>query len=199
VIEPGTMINKPLPPDHFFHANGLLKLGFDRATLPLVDPAAAPIDVAVRRNVADLLEQSFGRRPTQAFAPGPIPQRRDLLLELQGRFPELFKHNWCSQVRTAADYEITSWLHHYYAHFTGRAAPGRVRAEFVEATRGNVRARLRNVLRDRHVEVTTLGNGAYGDPATAAVVRAALSRWLPAPARHELYAEQPVTPRRTWN
>ncbi|NYE75526.1 hypothetical protein BKA15_006855 [Microlunatus parietis] len=199
IIDPGTMINRPLPPDLFFHANGLLKLGFDRATLPLVDAAAAPIDVAVRRNVADLLEQAFGRRPSQAFAPGPIPQRRDLLLELQGRFPELFKHNWCSQVRTAAGYEITSWLHHYYAHFTGRAAPGRIRAEFVEPTRDNVRARLRNVLRDRAVAVTTLGNGAYGDPAAAAAVRTTLSRWLPAPARHELYAEQPVTPGRTWN
>lgn len=199
VIEPGTVINRPLPPDQFFHANGLLKLGFDRATLPLTDRAAAPIDVAVRRNVADLLEQTFGRRPTHAFSPGPIPQRRDVLLELQGRFPELFKHNWCSQVRTVADHEITSWLHHYYAHFTGRATPGRVRAEFVEVTRGNVRARLRTVLRDRGVDVTTLGNGAYGDPAAAAVVRTVLSRWLPAPARHELYAEQPVTPRRTWN
>ncbi|MFC7621928.1 stealth conserved region 3 domain-containing protein [Microlunatus sp. GCM10028923] len=199
VIEPGTVINRPLPADLFFHANGLLKLGFDRATLPLVDAAAAPIDVAVRRNVADLLEQAFGRRPSQAFAPGPIPQNRDLLLELQARFPELFKHNWGSQIRTAAGYEITSWLHHYYAHFTGRAAPGRVRAEFVETTQGNVRTRLRNVLRDRGVEVTTLGNGAYGDPAAAAAVRTSLSRWLPAPARHELYAEQPVTPRRTWN
>jgi hypothetical protein len=197
LIESGTLIKRHLRPVEFFFANGVTRLSFTRHTLPQLNRASSSLDVATRHNVVDLLHHEFGRRPTRAFAPGHSVQRRSILLELEDRYPDAFKRTWCSQFPAPTDVEVSGWLHHYYAYFTGRAAPAGLRCEYVDPVRGDLRRRLRDLGRER-IDTVSFGYDPSAPQQAQALVQAALERWFPIPAGHELFSTDTPAPDRSW-
>ena len=125
---------RPVLPQLFFTSNGASKFFLSRSTLGYHDEGEALPHELARRNVVDLLEADFGRVATRAFFHTPIVQRRSTLLELEGRYPEAFERTWSNVFRSGSDYEINSWLHHYYGYLTGRAVVGSVRYDYFDVS-----------------------------------------------------------------
>lgn len=149
---------RPVSPSLFFHSNGLSKFFLSRATLPWREREAVPPHEAARRNVVELLERDFGRTATRAFFHTPIPQRRSVMMELEKRYPDVFETTWSSQFRSRHDYEINSWLHHYYAYLTGQAVPGMIKYAYFSTIRAEDWKRMTRLLRARDRDVLCIND-----------------------------------------
>lgn len=174
---------RPVAPSLFFHANGISKFFLSRSTLPWTDTAAMPPHEAARRNVVELLERDFGRTATRVFFHTPIPQRRSVLEELEKRYPDAFTETWRSQFRAAGDYEVNSWLHHYYAFLTGRAVPGSLRYGYFDVGRPDDLARMHRLALRRDKDVFCVNDGA--DTKGTDEVGPFLQTYFPVPSRFE--------------
>lgn len=157
-------------PTTFFHSNGVSKFFLSRSTLAFSDPAEVAAHEAARRNVVELLRQDFGRSATRAFFHTPIVQRRSTMYELEKRYPDVFESTWHSQFRSASDFEINSWLHHYYGYLRGLAMPGSIAYDYFDLSRRRDLGRMHRLMRTRDKDVfcindspeTTLEQVAYG-------------------------------------
>lgn len=167
-------LGRDVLPGTFFHSNGMSKFFLSRSTLPLADEGTAPSHEEARRNVVRLLTRDFGRTPARAFFHTPIAQRRSTLFELERRYPAQFAATLSHQFRDAGDYEINSWLHHYFGYLTGRAMPGRLSYDYFDVASDAAWSRMRKLLRMRNRDVFCI-NDADG---TTADQRAQAIGWL---------------------
>ena len=169
-------VGRDLLPGTFFQSNGGTKFFLSRSTLPFSNPGSAPEHEAARRNVVELLVRDFGRRPTRVFFHTPIAQRRSTLYELEARYPAEFNMTWQSQFRSRQDYEINSWLHHYYSYLIGRAVPGSIKYDYFDLSSESVWRRMRRVARIRQMDVFCVNDSADADE----VSRERAMQWLAA-------------------
>ena len=93
---------------------------------------------------------------------------------------------------------MSGWLHNYYAWFTGRGTTAGLRCEQVDPARGNLRARLRDLGRER-VDTVTFGGGRPATAQARTLVETTLRRWYPVPAGYELYPDDSSGPDRSWS
>lgn len=119
---------RPVAPELFFEANGLSRFFLSAMLLDADPPSTRDLPVlSAAKNNRELIEDVFGRTVTNKFQHTPHPQRRDVLEEMEDRFPDIFKSVARSVVRHPQDVSVAAALHHYYAYATGRAVPGEVR------------------------------------------------------------------------
>jgi hypothetical protein len=161
-------------PDLFFQSNGVSKFHLSRSTLPYSDPQSAPPHEDARRNVVDLLDRDFGRSPSRAFFHTPITQRRSTMFELEARYPEIFASTWANQFRSSADYEINSWLHHYYGYLTNKAAPGSIRYDYFDIADNESWRRMRRLMRTRDIDTFCIND----NPLATDVQHERARRWM---------------------
>ena len=83
---------------------------------------------------SNLLEADFGRVATsRTFFHTPIVQRRSTMLELRGPLPRrCSRRRGPDAFRSSSDFEINSWLHHYYGYLTGRPSSGSIRYDYFD-------------------------------------------------------------------
>ncbi len=165
---------RPVLPQLFFTSNGASKFFLSRSTLGFHDEGEAQPHERARRNVVDLLEADFGRVATRAFFHTPIVQRRSTLLELEDRYPQVFRTTWSNAFRSATDHEINSWLHHYYGYLTGNAVVGSIRYDYFDVSDGDAWRRMRRLKRSRDFDTFCINDS---DGATDAH-RARVTRWM---------------------
>ncbi|MCA5892724.1 stealth family protein [Isoptericola sp. NEAU-Y5] len=122
---------RPVTPEQFFEANGLTRFFLSTMLLDVGPPSACDLPVlSAAKNNRELLERTFGRTVTNKFQHTPHPQRRDVLAEMEARFPEEFARVAASVFRHPDDISVASSLYHYYAHATGRAVIGSLRYHY---------------------------------------------------------------------
>jgi hypothetical protein len=150
---------RPVSPDIFFLSNGLAKYFTSKAKIGLggSQPDDMPIMGAAKNN-RDLLFKEFDFSVTNKFKHVPHSQRRSVMTELEGRFPELFERTSSHQFRSDQDYSVAASLHHNYAYAVGKAVPGALRYLYVDIAAAETPARLRQLLRTRDFDVFCLND-----------------------------------------
>lgn len=161
-------------PGLFFLANGVTQFHLSKSTLPTGLDLSSLAHEGARRNSAELLRSEFGRMATRAFYHVPNAQRRSVLYELERRFPDVFRQNSGSPFRSADDFEVNSWLYHYYAFFTERAVPGSIRYGYFDVSRPDTEARMDQLLRQRDADTFCINDTVE----TSAERRQWIPRWL---------------------
>jgi hypothetical protein len=166
---------RPVQPRLFFEANGVTRFFLSRSTLPFTPPEQALSHDQARRNVADLLERDFGRSPSRVFFHTPVPQSRRLLDELEERYPEVFRTDWNSQFRSRDDFEVNSWLHHYYGYLTQRSAVGSIRYRYFDVSKEAAWRQMHQLLARRDFDTFCVNDSAEATPEQ----HVRLGTWLP--------------------
>lgn len=124
---------RPLRPEHFFTAGGLLR--YFPSMIPVEDgePDAADLPVvAAFKNGARIIEDRFGRRPMTRPRHTPHPQRRDVLAEIDEACPDVVRRTSAARFRRPSDVSLAAQLQAFWAAATGRAIAADTRYEFID-------------------------------------------------------------------
>jgi len=165
---------RPVLPQLFFTSQGASKFFLSRSTLGFYDEGEAQPHEQARRNVVNLLNEDFGRVASRTFFHTPIVQRRSTMLELEERYPTEFETTWSSPFRSSSDYEINSWLHHYYGYLMGKAVVGSIRYDYFDVSDDGGWRRMRRLMRNRDMDTFCINDNAT----VTDEQRARVERWM---------------------
>jgi hypothetical protein len=103
----------------------------DAVTIPEGPPLEtdAGVDVAAK-NARDLLHREFGICVTQKFKHTPIALDRRIIVEMERRFPDVFKETSASKFRSTHDFAVSGSFFFHYTALTGRAVPGSIKYDY---------------------------------------------------------------------
>jgi Stealth protein CR2, conserved region 2/Stealth protein CR3, conserved region 3/Stealth protein CR1, conserved region 1 len=101
-----------------------------------IDPAPVSasdlaISSAAKRGQA-LLKKRFGKTVSSHILHAPYPLRRSVLFEMENIFPGEFAATAAHQFRHQQDHSIAAFLYFYYARFTDRAIPEKIRHMYLD-------------------------------------------------------------------
>ena len=139
----------------------------------------APDYLNAARNSARLLRDRFGFAATRLHRHTSFALRKDVLMEIEQQWPQVFEAVRRNRFRTAEDINLTSFLYHHYALATDRAVGGSGTNAFVKAQDLRWRSGLEQLYRTRP-DIICINEGGQQDmhPDWHAEVRAFLeSRW----------------------
>jgi hypothetical protein len=136
------MFSKAVSPSDFFTPQGMLRINFSPVLRAAVSRDRQSDLELARSNAADLLERDYGRRVANLFGHVPVPQRKDIALELEDRYGEEIRRTVASPFRSPDDVVVNSFLHLYTALFTGRGVQGGLKFGYFNIGRPEVRERM---------------------------------------------------------
>jgi hypothetical protein len=145
---------KPTTPGTFFLGNAVSKFFVSSALFGL-EPADEH-DVAssaAAKNGRDFIRREFGRTVSNKFKHTPHPQRRDVLEEMEQRYPDVFGVTASHRYRCPTDYSIAASLYHYYAFATHQAVPGDIRYQYVSSQFLSDGGQVERFIRERAYDV----------------------------------------------
>lgn len=184
------IIGRPVPPELFFHPNGIGTFFRSRLTVDLDPPAAGETASTTAAKVARrLLRDRFGVTFFTKFFHTPVATRKSVVTALEAEFPEAFAATRRAAFRTADDVAAAGSFYLNYAYAVGAAVPGSIRYEYVDPATAAGVAKLDRLARTRDCDTFCLNDGDSpdADPArTAEVIRDFLQRYLPVPGRFEV-------------
>jgi len=176
-------------PTTFFDGNGMGRFFTSTAKLGLGPTGAFDRPVmSGGKNNREQLFTAFGRTVTNKFKHVPQSLHRDLLVELEERFPEQFAATASHQFRSPADLSVLSSLHHHYAYLRGRSVEGRMRYLYADIAAPETARRLDRMLRERDVDTFCLNDHDTSgvDPLVQQrMLHSFLSRYFPLPSSFE--------------
>jgi hypothetical protein len=183
-------LGRPVPPQKFFHSNGLAKIYPSRAKIDF-----GPVDVihdipatAAGKNNRRIILKEFGRRVTYKMKHVPHAMLRSVLVEMEGKFPAEMASTPTHQFRHPSDISLTSSLYQYYATLSGRATPAEIRYLYADLAAAGTPALLRLLLAKRGYDVYCL-NDTDSDPGSFArqhlLMRDFLAAYFPVPSPWE--------------
>jgi hypothetical protein len=157
------LLGRPIGPERFFHANGLLKFFLSKSPIPS-GPVAPddPPHMAARKRVRDLIEHEYGLTPRQTFKHTPVPMRRSRLFALEERFAEELTRTVSNPFR-AADDLVPSWLHHYSAYAEGASVPSAVRYDYFNLAWSQSFRRMQRLLARPQLDCFCINDAEAGD------------------------------------
>jgi glycosyltransferase involved in cell wall biosynthesis len=180
---------RPASPDQYFASNGHSM--FFRSSAPIPMTPAGPDDdanIAAAKNGRDIIARMFGRTALKTYGRTPHSLRVSVLSEMSQALSEDFARNAASQLRSAEDVAIPSWLHHEYAYLTGRAAPGSILANYVDLDDPNDHPKLSRILFERGIDVFSLHDtqrGRTSEYEAGLVLRGFLESYFPIRSQFE--------------
>lgn len=152
------LLGRPVPPEMFFHANGVAKFFLSSSPIPSGPIAADDLPhMAARKQVRDLLEETYGLRPFQTFRHTPVALSRSWLAHLEEQHAEPYRRTVMAPFRSPQDV-VPSWLHHYAGFAEGRALPGDINYDFFNLTQADAFRRLSSLLGRRTVDCFCLND-----------------------------------------
>ncbi|MGO1944423.1 MAG: stealth conserved region 3 domain-containing protein [Ancrocorticia sp.] len=126
-------------PGDFFHSARIGKYFPSKACLDVAPASSRDLPVlSAAKNARQLIADEFGVTITNKFKHTPIALQRDVLYEMEERFPELFSEVAASKFRHPSDYSIASGLYHFYAFATGRSVPGSISYGYQDISKENL-------------------------------------------------------------
>ena len=180
---------RPVEPRLFFHGNGIARFATSTAKLGL--GATGSFDRPVMsggKNNRDLLFKEFGRTTTNKFKHVPQSLLKDVLFEMEERFPEQFEATASAQFRSPRDLSVLSSLHQHYAYLRGRAVEGRLRYLYADIAAPTTARRLERLPRSRDYDTFCLNDHDTSgvDPVEQQrMMHSFLSRYFPLPSSFE--------------
>lgn len=157
-------IAKPLDKDFFFDPSG-----FSRSFLEGYGMVSGPVRIGdpdylnASRNSARLVQQAFGVFPTRLHNHTAFALRRDVLQEIEDRWPQEFHAFRQNRFRMPSDLNMTSFLYHHYAMNTGRAADAKIRMALVKQLDVRWKNKLSNAT-SQNIETICINEGGSGTP-----------------------------------
>lgn len=133
------LLGREISPSDLYSGAGLAKvrLGFGAIYDGRPVPDAIPTDWAAYR-AAQLLERDLGYRPTHKLKHTPLPQLREVLTELEERYPDELTTTRAARFRSRTDLAVPSMFAPHYAIATGRGVEApHVANEYVFANTGH--------------------------------------------------------------
>jgi len=180
---------RPVEPRLFFHGNGLAKFFPSTAKLGLGPTGAFDRPVmSGGKNNRELIHKTFGRAASNKFKHVPQSLLKDVLAEMEERFPEEFEATASRQFRSPSDLSVVSSLHHHYAYMRGRAVEGVIRYFYADIAAPNTAHRLERLLRTRGHDTFCLNDhdSSGVDPAVQQqMMHSFLQRYFPLPSNFE--------------
>lgn len=162
-------LGRPVPPQTFFHGNGLAKIHLSRAKIDY-----GPVDVvhdipatAAGKNNRRIISAEFGRRVTYKMKHVPHAMLRSVLIEMEQKFPAELASTANHPFRHPTDISLTSSLYQYYATLSGRATPADIRYLYADLADAGTPALLRRLLAKRGYDAYCL-NDTDSDPGSFA-------------------------------
>jgi hypothetical protein len=150
---------RPVEPRLFFHGNGIARFLTSAAKLGLGGTGAFDRPVmSGGKNNRELLFKAFDRTTTNKFKHVPQSLLKDVLFEMEERFPEQFEATAANQFRSPSDLSISSSLHHHYAFLRGRAVEGRLRYLYADIAAPTTAWRLERLLHRRDYDTFCLND-----------------------------------------
>ena len=179
---------RPLRPEHFFTASGLLR--YFPSMVP-VDEGEVSADelpvVQAFKNARTLMEERFGRRPATRPRHTPHPQRRDVLEDIDAACPDLVTRTSAARFRSPTDLSFASQLQAWWADETGRAVPSGTTYEFIDLADPEADARIERMLVRADLDCFCLNETTQVDEGLAASrVERILTTLLPFPSPYEV-------------
>lgn len=171
-------------PETFFLSNGMMKFFLSKSTLSSGNEDLPTHEVA-RHNSARILQRDFGFTPSRNFFHTPLAQSREVLFELEARYPEIFEATWSHQTRSSEDYEINAWLHNYYGYATRRALPGTIQYDYFALDDPNLLRRLERLLARRNVATFCINDSPEAQESHLFFLQDWFERYFPTPAPWE--------------
>lgn len=186
-INDDVFIASPLPKSFFFDANGgsqalLEPYGMISGTMKEGDPDY----LNASRNSAALIRETFGFVPTQLHRHTSFALRRDVLAEMEARWPDIYHALRQNRFRTGHDVNITSFLYHHYGLATGRVIQSSVKNAFVKSQDIRWKSQLSKIAKTEP-EIICINDGGDAAPSNDwhGAVRDFLHRSWPASAPWE--------------
>lgn len=143
-------LSSPVPPELFFHANGLASMYLSRAQVAPGDPVEGePAPDAAGKNARRLVQEVSGRRLSRKLFHAPYALRRSVSYEIEQRWPEIVQRTRDSQFRRLEDVTLAGGLHLNYAYATARAVTRGIRYRYVGIGERTAAAELRRLIADR--------------------------------------------------
>ncbi|GAA4811566.1 stealth family protein [Streptomyces ziwulingensis] len=182
-------LNRPVPPERFFHGNGIARIPLSPLKLGVGDPhPLEPAPNSAGKNSREVIRRFHGRQIAHKALHTPHPQLRSVMRELERLGIAELERTTYSRFRSTADVAPTSTLHHHWAMATGRAVPAEYRFRYVQLGTPDMRRRLARLAAGDDVDFFCL-NDVDTAPADRAATRAAihtfLDRRFPFPSRFE--------------
>ncbi|MEJ8640052.1 stealth family protein [Streptomyces sp. MS2.AVA.5] len=146
-------LGRYLSPRTFFVANGMTRFFPSAAKICMSSPSGLDPVSAAGVNNRELIQATFGRVLTQKMRHTPHPLRKDVLAEIEERFPEAHRRTAAATFRSPSDISVASSLHHYYAYLTGRALPSDIRNTYVDVADPIMESRFLRLLGRRNTDV----------------------------------------------
>lgn len=116
------LLTRTAYPTDFFYANGIIKVRVEPYGMVNGSPEAGHPDyLNAARNSNRLIEQTFHRSTTQLVTHSPQPLRKDILDEIERKFPDELAVTSHNKFRKLDDIALTGYMHAHYSMLTGNA------------------------------------------------------------------------------
>ena len=179
----------PVGADHFFHANGIVRLPFSGHQIGVGAPI--PEEVAPNwagKNARALFMEDFGATIAHKVRHAPLPQLRRVHRELEERYREDIERTARSRFRHPEDIAPATTLHQYYALFSGQGVRGEYRTRYIDIGTERARENLADLGLDAPFDFLCLND--FDTPVerreeVAGMLHEYLERRFPFPSRFE--------------
>jgi hypothetical protein len=182
-------IGRAVPPELFFHANGLARFFLSDQAIDLGDPHPDDLPVLSAAKVnRSVLQQHFGWTISHKLQHTPHALRRSVLYDIEKELDVEIRQTAASAFRSNTDLSVASALAHHYGYATARSVPGHLSYHYVDIGDPRLEIRLQRLLRHKDADVFCLNDVDTTDalrPLQAQVMREFLERYFPLPSPFE--------------
>jgi hypothetical protein len=180
------LLASDVTPQVFFHSSGLSKFFPSPSLVPQGAPQESdvPVTIAAKNNRA-AMQPVFGTSLARKLKHAPYALRRDVLNEIESRFPAEHRRTMGARVRSRTDLSLVSNFYQHYAYQTGRAVPGTIRYRYIDLAQPDASSILTEVARRRHQQALCLNTTALESEGSTQRALRALEDVFPLPSRFE--------------
>ena len=178
----------------FFYSNGVARLRLEAHGI--VNGAATegePDYLNGARNASSLLGRDFGAWPVRLHTHSPQSMNRDVLAEMEGRYPDEFAMTRSRKFRHFSDVAVSGFFYHHYAFVTGRAVPDGQPTLLIQQNHrfermfANILQLAESAQRSPHLSVCVNdGNSSHENPAWEKAATRFLRQMFPEPSQFEV-------------
>lgn len=141
-------LGRPVAKEEFFLSNGVSASILEDYGIVVGPPNPKDPDyLNAARNGKKLIEERFERSPTQLHTHSPYCLNKEVLLEMEAQYPDLFKATGASRFRDITNLSIPSFLYHHYAYHLGKAYRKQDKTVLLKSDSANSSAKIRDILK----------------------------------------------------
>jgi hypothetical protein len=139
-------IGRPMSWSTFFGPASSVRFATSKAEVPARPSTEAPSVDYAGANARRLLIDHFGSAPWNKIKHIPHAQRRDIHLEMESTWPEVYKSVSAARYRSSYDVSFAAFMHHYFALLSGRAEVSNFDYDYISLARPDLRWRLEKMV-----------------------------------------------------